>query len=165
MNTLFKITEQARELSQALIEGELTPEMVSALIINQNELQEKSINYVYAIRSIEYELEAIDSEIKRLQSLKTSRTNAIERMKSAVLDAMDIYGIDKIETPTMKLSVRLNPPSVELVNEYQIPDIFKKEKVTVSIDKTAIKEAIESGLEVQGAVTIVTGKQIGRAHV
>lgn len=152
MNTLFKITEQARELSQALIEGELTPEMESALIINQNELQEKSINYAYAIRSIEYDLEAIDSEIKRLQALKTSRTNAIERMKSAVLDAMDIYGIDKIETPTMKLSVRLNNPSVELVNEYQIPDIFKKEKVTVSIDKTAIKEAIESGLEVQGAV-------------
>ena len=135
MNTLFKITEQARELSQALIECELAPEMESALIINQNELQEKSINYAYAIRSIEYDLEAIDSEIKRLQALKTSRTNAIERMKSAVLDAMDIYGIDKIETPTMKLSVRLNPPSVELINEYQIPDIFKKEKVTVSIDK------------------------------
>ena len=152
MNTLFKITEQARELSQALIEGELTPEMESALIINQNELQEKSINYAYAIRSIEYDLEAIDSEIKRLQALKTSRTNAIERMKSAVLDAMGIYGIDKIETPTMKISVRLNNPAVELVNEYQIPDIFKKEKVTVSIDKTAIKEAIESGLEVQGAV-------------
>ncbi len=37
----------------ALEEGELTPEMELALHINQSELQEKAINYAYAIKSIE----------------------------------------------------------------------------------------------------------------
>jgi hypothetical protein len=157
--SLFQISTEARELASALIEGELSPEMESALVINQNELQEKAINYGYAIRSIEYDVEAIDSEIKRLQALKSSRTNAIDRMKSAVLEAMEIYGIEKVTSPTLNLAVRLNPESVDLVNEYQIPDYYKKEKVTVTIDKALIKEDLKSGLEVPGAV-LKRGKRL-----
>ena len=152
MKSLFNITAEARELASALIEGELSEELENALVINQNELQEKSINYAYAIKSIESDIDAIDAEIKRLQALKSSRTNAIDRMKSAVLDALTIYGIEKVTSPTLNLSVRLNPEAVEIVNEYQIPQEFFKEKVTISIDKTAIKEAIKSGQEVPGAV-------------
>lgn len=152
MKSLFKISEEAKIIASALIEGELSEEMENALVINQNELQEKSINYAYAIKSIESDIDAIDSEIKRLQALKSSRTNAIDRMKSAVLDALTIYGIEKVTSPTLNLSVRLNPEAVEIVNEYQIPQEFFKEKVTISIDKTAIKEAIKSGQEVPGAV-------------
>lgn len=152
MKSLFNITQEAQDLVLGLIEGELTEQLENALTINQNELQEKSINYAWAIKSIEADIDTIDAEIERLKALKTSRTNAIERMKSAVLEALTIYGIEKVTSPTLNLSVRLNPESVEIVNEYQVPDIYRKEKVTVSIDKTAIKEAIKSGLEVPGAV-------------
>lgn len=152
--SLFQITTEARELASALIEGELSEELESALVINQNQLQEKAINYCYAIKSIEYDIDIIDAEIKRLQGLKTSRSNAIDRMKSSVLEAMTIYGIEKIESPTLKLSVRLNPESVEIINEYQIPECYRKEKVTVSIDKMLIKEDLKSGLEVSGTVLV-----------
>lgn len=152
MKSLFKISEEAKIIASALIEGELSEELENALVINQNELQEKSINYAYAIKSIESDIDTIDAEIKRLQALKSSRTNAIDRMKSAVLDALTIYGIEKVTSPTLNLSVRLNPEAVEIVNEYQIPKEFFNEKVTISIDKTAIKEAIKSGQEVPGAV-------------
>lgn len=152
MKSLFNITAEARELASALIEGELSSEMEFALVINQTELQEKSINYGFAIKSIESDISTIDSEIDRLKALKTSRSNAINRMKSAVLEAMEIYGIEKVTSPTLNLAVRLNPESVDLVNEYQIPDCYKKEKVTLSIDKAMIKEDLKSGLEVPGAV-------------
>jgi hypothetical protein len=156
--SLFQISTEARELASALIEGELSPEMESALVINQNELQEKAINYGFVIKSIESDISIIDSEIERLQTLKTSRTNAIKRMKATVLEAMNIYGIKKVNSPTLNLSVRLNPRSVDLVNEYQIPDCYKKEKVTISIDKVMIKEDLRSGLEVPGAVLKRTQK-------
>lgn len=152
MKSLFNITKEAQDLVLGLIEGELTEQLENALTINQNELQEKSINYAWAIKSIESDIDTIDAEIERLKALKSSRTNAIERMKSAVLEALTIYGIEKVTSPTLNLSVRINPESVDIVNEYQVPDIYRKEKVTVSIDKTAIKEAIKSGLEVPGAV-------------
>jgi hypothetical protein len=152
MKSLFQISTEARELASALIEGELSSEIELALCINQNELQDKAINYGYAIRSIESDVSIIEDEIKRLQALKTSRINAIDRMKATVLEAMNIYGIEKVTSPTLNLSVRLNPESVDLVNEYQIPDCYKKEKVTISIDKVMIKEDLKSGLEVPGAV-------------
>lgn len=152
MKSLFNITAEARELASALIEGELNEELENALVINQNELQEKAISYGYAIKSIESDIDTIDAEIERLKALKQSRTNAIERMRAAVLEALTIYGIEKVTSPTLNLSVRLNPESVDIINEYQVPEIYRKEKVTVSIDKTAIKEAIKSGLEVPGAV-------------
>jgi hypothetical protein len=152
MKSLFQISTEARNLASALIEGELSSEMETALCINQNELQDKAINYGYVIKSIESDISVIDSEIERLKTLKTSRTNAIDRMKATVLEAMNIYGIEKVTSPTLNLSVRLNPESVDLVNEYQIPDCYKKEKVTVTIDKTMIKEDLKSGLEVPGAV-------------
>jgi hypothetical protein len=37
------------------------------------------------------------------------------------------------------------------VNEDQVSDAFKKEKVTISIDKVAIKNAIKAGQFVAGA--------------
>lgn len=152
MKSLFNITQEAQDLVLGLIEGELTEQLENALTINQNELQEKAINYGYAIKSIEADIDTIDAEIERLKALKTSRATAIDRMKSAVLEALTIYGIEKVTSPTLNLSVRLNPESVDIVNEYQIPDIYKKEKVSFTIDKTLIKEDLKAGLEVPGAV-------------
>jgi hypothetical protein len=43
MKSLYNITTEAIELASALEEGEFTPEMETALAINQNELQEKAI--------------------------------------------------------------------------------------------------------------------------
>ena len=152
MKSLYQISSEAQSLASALIEGELTPEMEKALAINQTELQEKAINYGYVVKSIEGDVSIIEEEIKRLTALKKAKNGVIDRMKQSVLDAMVIYGIEKVTSPTLNLAVRFNPESVDLVNEYQIPDCYKKEKVTVSIDKTLIKEDLKSGLEVPGAV-------------
>jgi hypothetical protein len=152
MNSIYQLTTEAKELASLLSEGEITPEIENALVINQTDLQTKALNYGYVVKSFQDDVEAIEAEIKRLQGLKTTRSNAIERMKSAVLEAMQVYGIEKIESPTLKLSVRNNPESVDILNEYQVPDIYRKEKITVSIDKDLIKEDLKSGLEVPGAV-------------
>ena len=152
MSNLFKITEKARELSLALETGELTEELENELVINQNELQEKSVNYGFVIKGFESDISIIDQEIKRLQDLKKAKNNAIDRMKESVLNAMNIYGIEKVTSPTITVSIRKNPESVEIINEEQIPSKFLKEKTTVSIDKVAIKKAIQSGENIEGAV-------------
>ena len=151
MASIYELTVEAQKLASILSEGELTEEIENSLAINQNELQQKAIDYGYVIKSFESDINAIDSEIKRLQGLKTARNNAIKRMKDSVLEAMQIYGIEKVESPTLKLSIRNNPESVNLVNEYQIPDKFKKEKVTVTISKSEIKKALQDGEDVPGA--------------
>jgi hypothetical protein len=151
MKSLFNITAEALNLASALEDGEITPELENRLIINQTELQEKAINYAYVIRTVEIDVSAIDEEIKRLQAIKKAKTNVIDRMKESVVTAMGIYGIEKVSTPTLNLSLRKSE-SIEIVNESQIPDGFKTQKITVAPDKTRIKQAIKDGDEVQGAV-------------
>lgn len=150
MKSLFLISKEAMELANILQEEEFTPEIEKALAINQKELQTKAIDYAYVIKSFESDVTAIDEELKRLDALKKANKNAIERLKESVENAMQIYSIEKVETPTMKLSLR-NYPTTEILMDELIDDKFKKERVTISIDKAAIKKAIQSGETVEGA--------------
>ena len=149
MKSLYQISKEAVELASALEDGELTPEMENSLLINQNELQEKAINYGYVVKTIENDITAIDEEIKRLQALKKAKNNAINRMKDSVCNAMSVYGIEKIESPTLKLSVRRSE-SIEILDN--LDPNYMLEKITYSPDKIRIKNDIKKGENVHGAV-------------
>ena len=138
------------EIASQLEEGELTPEMETALAINQNELQEKAVNYGYAIKSMEDDVVSINEEIKRLQAIKTAKTNASSRMKDSVKNAMQLYGIEKVTSPTLTLSLRKSE-SVEVDLVEGLSNDFKITKTTVTADKVAIKQAIKQGENITGA--------------
>lgn len=150
---LYNITKEMRMLTLELEEGELTSELEQSLIITQEQLQEKAIQYAYSIRNVEIDSQAIDNEIKRLKAMKDAKDRAIDRMKEAVRNAMLASGIDKIESSLFKLSLRRSE-SVEVVNIDQLPESLTTVKKTVSADKVKIKEAIKSGQNVEGAVIV-----------
>jgi hypothetical protein len=148
MKSMYQISTEALNIASALEDGELSPELELSLQINQTELQEKGINYAYVIKDSEETIEAIDKEIKRLQEAKKVQSNKVERLKETLVNAMNIYGIEKIESPLIKLSIRKSE-SVELIGI--VEDRFLKTVVSHSIDKTRIKEAIKNGEAVIGA--------------
>lgn len=150
---LYNLTIQAKEIALLLEEGEFTPEVEKALVITQEQLQEKALNYTHVIKNFEAHSQAIDNEIKRLKSMKEAKDNAIDRMKEAVRNAMIVSGIDRIESSLFKLSLRRSE-SVEVVNIDQLPESLVTVKKTVSADKVKIKEAIKSGMTVEGAVIV-----------
>jgi hypothetical protein len=152
MSSIYQLTVEAQEIASLLSEGELTEEVNEILVINQDLLQKKAIDYGFVIKSFESDVSIIDEEIKRLNAIKSIRNNGIDRMKSALLHAMQVYQIEKIQSATINLSIRNNPESVDLINEYLIPKEFIKEKVTESIDKVRIKKALQNGEEVPGAL-------------
>lgn len=151
---LFNIKQEYINLVNTIIEnnGELNPELSQALAINETDLKEKAINYGYVIRSFEYENDIIDAEIKRLKALKEQKEKAIQKLKDAVSDAMNLYGIEKVESPALKLSFRKSE-SVEISEN--LDKRFMIEKVTLQPDKIAIKEAIKKGEQVEGAVLVI----------
>ena len=131
-------------------EGEITPELETALQINQSQLQSKAVDYSYVIKQLDSDCEQIDAELKRLQQLKKVRTNLAERLKNTISDAMNLYEVEKIETPLIKLSFR-NSESVEITNESQLDACFIVTKTVSTPDKKAIKDAIKNGVLVTGA--------------
>lgn len=151
---LFNIKQEYINLVNTIIDnnGELSPELSQALAINETELKEKAINYGYVIRSFEYENDIIDAEIKRLKALKEQKEKAIQKLKDAVSDAMNLYGIEKVESPALKLSFR---KSESIKISENLDKRFMIEKVTLQPDKVAIKEAIKKGEQVDGAVLVI----------
>lgn len=126
-----------------LAEGELTPELEQSLQINKNELEVKSIAYVEYIKSKESFNERINEEIKRLQTIKKSNENLIDKLKNNLVSAVNLYG--SFKSGFLTFGIRKSK-SVEIDGDVNdIPKEYKTIKVTETPDKLAIKKALESG--------------------
>jgi hypothetical protein len=150
--SIYKIQNDFQLIIAEVInnEGEITPELETALTINKEQLQSKAVDYCYVIKQLDYDCEQIDNEIARLNKLKKVRSNLTDRLKNTVSSAMQLYDVEKIETPLIKLSFR-NSESVEITNEQQLDACFIVTKTVTTPDKKAIKDAIKSGVFVEGA--------------
>lgn len=151
--SLYQIEKDYIDLASQLIEagGEATEEMEQALAINQQNLETKATNYGFVIKQLDAETEMIDAEIKRLQALKSSRNKTIDRLKDAVSKAMDLYEIEEVKTPVLKINFRKSE-SIEIEDESLLSTEFLETKTTITPNKTKIKEAIKKGEFVVGAV-------------
>lgn len=96
------------------------------------------------------EAEAIYAEINVLSYRAEAKKKEVERCKAYLAGAL--YG-EKFETPRCKITWRKSDVCNVLSME-EIPDEYKRTKVTVDADKTAIKKAIKAGAEVPGAEVI-----------
>jgi hypothetical protein len=150
--SIYKIQNEFQLIIAEVInnEGEITPELETALTINKEQLQSKAVDYCYVIKQLDYDCEQIDNEIARLNKLKKVRSNLTDRLKNTVSSAMQLFEVEKIETPLIKLSFR-NSESVEITNEQQLDACFMVTKTVTTPDKKAIKDAIKSGVFVEGA--------------
>jgi len=150
--SIYKIQNEFQLIIAEVInnDGEITPELETALTINKEQLQSKAVDYCYVIKQLDYDCEQIDNEIARLNKLKKVRANLTDRLKNTVSSAMQLYEVEKIETPLIKLSFR-NSESVEITNEQQLDACFIVTKTVTTPDKKAIKDAIKSGVFVEGA--------------
>ena len=157
--SLYKITNKFVEIMEKVQEGELTETEYNELGMElAQELQNKSSNIIAYIKNSEYLLESIKIEEKRLADMRKAGENKLEKFKQYVKENMEKLEIEKIPTELGTLSVIKNPISVEIKDEYEIPNEFKEEIVTTKINKTAIKNHFKETGEVLPGVEIVSAK-------
>jgi hypothetical protein len=148
--SLYNISQEYFEIADQLIDGEATPELEMALVITQGELETKGACYGIIVKEMEADCDVIDAEIKRLTALKKARTNAIDRLKSNLSEAMQLFGILEIKTPLLKINFRKSE-AVEITDAESLPPAYLRTKTVTEPDKTAIKDAIKAGAEIPGA--------------
>jgi hypothetical protein len=149
MKSLYAIQADYLALASALEVGELTPELESALAINEQELQQKAIGYAYVIKEAEANVDTIENEIARLMALKQAEKRKADALRSAISNAMQFYGVHEVKTATVKLSFR---KSEGLIGQ---ADNLADEFVTLIPEQrkpnaAAIKAAIKEGRNVEG---------------
>ena len=141
--SLYNIEAEYLEITNQLEDGELTPELETALAINESQLQGKAVAYAYVIKESEDTVSVIDQEIKRLQGIKKTEVNKSKRLKETISNAMELYGITEIKTETLKLNFRRSEgvvgASSNLADEFLtiVPEVFKPNLVAI---KAALKE-------------------------
>lgn len=157
--SLYNITDKFIEIMDKVQDGEITEEEYNEL--GQElavALQNKSIGIIGYIQNKEALIDAVDTQIKRLQELKKAESNSIDKFKQYVKENMEKLGIQKLETEIGKMSITKNPLSIEIQNEDEIPAEFKQEVVTTKIDKTAIKNYFKETGEIVPGVRIISDK-------
>jgi hypothetical protein len=147
---LYQITQEAQYLAALLETEELTTELEAELLINQEQLQSKGINYAKVIANYQSESDAIDAEIKRLKAMKESRDKKVTWLTESLKKAMLVSGIEKIDSPLFKISLRKSE-AVEVEIPEALPIDWQVKKVTITADKVAIKKAIKEGYSITGA--------------
>jgi len=150
--SIYKIQEKYLEIFKKIeeAEGEITSEIEAELAITEQDLKDKALNYAQYIKSLEAENSEIDLEIKRLQQLKIKNSTKLDRLENIITVAMITFGVEKVESPTLKLSIRKSE-SVNVEDESKLSDNFFTTKTTRTVSKTALKDALKSGAEIKGA--------------
>jgi hypothetical protein len=151
MSSIFKIQAEYQQIVNELIDngGQLTSELELALQITKDNFHSKSENYAYITKQFNAEINIINEEVKRLEQSRKVREKAINRLKTNIEMAMITFEVDKIETPLIKISFRKSE-SVEVEDINTLPALYKVVKVSESADKLKIKDAIKSGILIEG---------------
>lgn len=137
--------------------GEMTEDKNQLAIWNQEltqDLKNKSANIIAVVRNQELTIEALDTEIERLKTLKKSKENQLNRFKEYLKNVMLVNQIEKIDTVlgTIKFT---KSTSTEIYDESLIDKKFIEIITTEKISKEKIKSALKAGEEVQGARLVV----------
>jgi hypothetical protein len=147
MATLYELTENMLKLQQLFDDEEIDEQTFqNTMECLQMDIEEKADGYARVIRNMESVAAAIEAEQKRLRTRKEKIEKRIEAMKENLKYSLQILGIKKIQTDLFTVSIALNPPKVVIDDESKIPKdyIYMEPK----IDRTAIKTALQSGIEV-----------------
>lgn len=127
---IFEISKDIESVFEELEEngGELTEELEEKLSISQDEFRSKVDAYLSVIRNTESDVDCCDKEIKRLQAVKKTKQNSIERLKNILIWAIDKFGETNksgnkyIDLGTSKVTIKASNKVV--VNEEYADDII-----------------------------------------
>lgn len=155
-NSLRNISESYLAIRDELLNtideetGEVDSEVLERLNSIQESFEAKAQNVALVCLELRDKKETIKREIERLQCLLKCAERGEAWLRGYLSEAMTSTGYERIDGVTTNISFRSSEETV-IDNMDELPKEFIKEKVTYAPDKTAIKQAIRAGKEVNGA--------------
>lgn len=160
--TLYELKDEYKQLLEMLEDPDIDPQVIAdTMEAVSGELDVKCDSYVVIIKKLEAQVEMIDTELIRLEKNKTALTGNIKRMKSSVLDAIQLTGQRKMETDHFKLSIVKNggkqPMEVDEIEK--IPQDYLTMKPVANMEK--IRQELEGGGQLDFARLKERGEHLG----
>lgn len=152
MASLYELTEQAIELYD-LLQSDDIDEQTFLDTLEAMGANEKVENYCKIIKQFQCDADMYKAEIERVTAKKKSAENAIDRMKTALLNFMKMSGQKKVSAGTFTVSTATSQ-SVNIIDESKLPQEYLIAQPP-KVDKAGIKKAISGGAVIDGAEIIV----------
>lgn len=152
---LFQISNEYQSILDDTFDEE-TGEIKEISLIDLNEVKEKLEDKIIAvasyIKNIDAEKEAVEQAKKTLITREARLNKRMNSLSEYLQSNMERCGISEIKSPYLVIKIKKCPLSVGIIDEYFIPELYKKHKDMITIDKLKIKEDILSGKEIPGAL-------------
>lgn len=115
-----------------------------------NEVVNKSKGIIQVVRSLESDVDAIKTEMDRLNKLKKVKENNIKRLRDYTKVCMEQMEVKKIETPVGNLTLRKGVSTLKIDDESKLPSKYIEVVQTSKVNKDLIKSDLKAGIEVEG---------------
>ena len=149
--TLYDLSVQMQTILEMAEEEDLDPQLIADTLEGvEGEIEIKLDSYGIVANELQTDVAKIDMEIKRLTE-KKKRINAnIDRMKDAVMYAMDLLEKRKVQGEHFTWQIQKNGGKVPLIIDEDFPVISLPEEYQlwdVKANKDAIRKDLEAGKE------------------
>lgn len=134
-------------------EDPINLELIDNLIKAKNETIERGLEALCKIRVRKMaEISGFAAEIKRLSEKSSRETTALKRLENYIFDVYKRAGVDKMTAGTFTVGKRISS-QVWVSDTFNNPQ-YMRTKTIVEPDKTAIKDAIKAGAQIDGAAIV-----------
>lgn len=137
--TLYDLTTEYQNLLELLEDGEAPEEAVSdTLEMVLADINDKAEGYGKVLKQMQADADALKAEKMRIASKQSAIEKNIDRLRTALLRAMQLTNQKSIKTPLFSFSTRTTSKVFLDVAEDQLPTEFQK--VTVKADTKGIEK-------------------------
>ncbi len=152
LEPLWKIDETLLALMESIetCPEELKPELQADIELYLGKEAAKVDQTAHVLAALDYEARAATDEMARLAERREHAIKAQKRLESYLCRIIANRGGKPLIGETNTLSVRTSD-AVDITDVSIVPEEYIKVSVTRTPDKTAIKKALKSGVDVPGA--------------
>jgi hypothetical protein len=148
---IYKIGSAFQSIVDMHANGDLTDEQLKeALVALEESKVEKCGNAICYLNMLKHGIEDMKDEEKRIATMRKALESRAKNLESAFAYVLKNMGDKEVITKYGVMKVRKNPPSVVIDDLSKVPTKFQHQKIEVTLDKVAIKNAIKAGEEVAG---------------
>ncbi|EAG6952144.1 siphovirus Gp157 family protein [Listeria monocytogenes] len=145
---LYELTESYQNVLDIAeqLEAETLKDTLDAIT---ESIEVKAENTAKVIKTVNAEIEVLDTEIKRMSSRKSTLKNNVESMKRYLKEELEKVGLDKVKGQHLTIRIQNNPQGVLVEDESKLGAYLVEQPK--KLDRKAILADLKDGKEIDGA--------------
>ena len=148
---IYKVGSAFESVVNMHANGDLTDEQLKEALVALEETKvEKCGNAICYLNMLKHGIEDMKDEEKRIATMRKALESRAKNLESAFAYVLKNMGDKEVITKYGVMKIRKNPPSVVIDDLSKVPTKFQHQKIEVTLDKVAIKNALKAGEKVAG---------------